>query len=95
MCITYLVHYPEDPCATNMLGVLLELCNLHKSAINVSQNSLKNVGDERDIVLSNLGRQLRKAGEYEKAIECFKGIRQIDFATQCDLALSMFLGENY
>lgn len=89
-----IVHYPEDACGTNMLGVLLELCNLNKSAVDVSKNALQCVTDETDIVRSNLGRQLRKIAEYKDAIEIYEGIKQTDFSTQCDLALTTFLGND-
>ena len=90
--LLFLVHYPEDASASNMLGILLELCNLLTSAEMASKNSLTYVTDEKDFVRANLGRQLRKMKKYHDSIEVFKEIKQTDFATQCDLALSLFLG---
>ncbi|XP_065220863.1 tetratricopeptide repeat protein 37 [Planococcus citri] len=91
----YTVHNPNDASASNMLGVLLELCNLPTSAVAASKNSLQCVADEKDIVRSNLGRQLRKIKKYQDSIEIYREIKQTDFATQCDLALSLFSAHQY
>lgn len=76
-----------------MLAVLLELCNLNRNAVLLSESSLQKVDARNaDVVCSNLGRQLRKTGEYEKAIDAFQRIKEIDFSAQCDFALTLFLG---
>lgn len=89
------VHHPDDISAANMLAVLLELCNLNRTAVSILENSLqKATCQESDILNSNLGRQLRKLGRYDKAIGCFKQIKEIDFTAQCEFALTLFLGKN-
>jgi len=88
------VHHPDDIPAANMLAILLELCNRNRTAVAVLENSIQRAnGEESDIISSNLGRQLRKLGRYDKAIECFKQIKQINFTAQCEFALTLFLGE--
>ncbi len=74
-----------------MLSILCELCQLNRNAVSASENSLKTAPDEySDVVRSNLGRQLRKLGEYQKAIDIYRQIKEIDFVVQCDLALNFY-----
>lgn len=55
---------------------------------------MKLVSDQHaDIVRFNLGRQLRKKGDYEEAAEIYQQVKEVDFSIQCDFALSLFLGK--
>lgn len=87
-------HNPNDPCAANTLSVLFEMCSLFHNATSASRNAMKLVSDQHaDIVRFNLGRQLRKKGDYEEAAEIYQQVKEVDFSIQCDFALSLFLGK--
>lgn len=87
-------HNPKDPCASNTLSVLFEMCGLFRNATAASRNAMKLVPDQHaDIVRFNFGRQLRKKGDYEDATEVYRQVKEVDFSIQCDFALSLFLGK--
>ncbi|KAL0279062.1 UNVERIFIED_CONTAM: hypothetical protein PYX00_000699 [Menopon gallinae] len=104
----YIDRFTDNPCAYNMLGLLLERQKLYNPSCKAFQNAVsllissprdKSQGDEQtdilDKALLNYGRSLTNVGKPEEAIEVLKQIRKANFVNQCALALAYFKAKKY
>ncbi|XP_012257142.2 tetratricopeptide repeat protein 37 isoform X1 [Athalia rosae] len=93
----YVEHVPDDPCALNAYGLLLERQKLYNPAGRVFSKALKLVtkDNERDALQVNLSRILIKLNNFDKAVELCQTIKNADFNSHCQLAISLFKAERY
>ena len=85
----YTERVTSDPCALNMLGILLERQNLLKTSKKMLTKALKlsSAKPEQNFILANLARVLYKSGDLDASIKCYKKVEP-DFQSLCGLALS-------
>lgn len=88
-------HVPDDPYALNAYGLLLEREKLYKPAVEVFTSALKLVrnDEERDSLRVNLSRVLLQLNVPDKAVEICQGVRNANFKSHCQLAVSLFKGD--
>nr|CAD7589451.1 unnamed protein product [Timema genevievae] len=96
----YTAEICDNPCAYNMLGLLLERQRLYRGAAEAFESALNLLQSEeqlsvRDKVLGNYGRVLVQLQRYDEAIESYQQVKQANFYTQCGLALAYFKAEKY
>ena len=92
----YVENHPNDCYARNAYGLLLERQRLYKSAAEQFAvavcNSTKN---EKDLVSINLARVLIRLKRYNEAIKICQGVANINYNSQCNLALALFKAQLY
>ncbi|XP_071441528.1 superkiller complex protein 3 [Hetaerina americana] len=98
MWYTGVVH--DNPCAFNMIGLLLERQGLYIEARKAFQKGvllLENAENAEllDIIRNNYARSLIYIGEYNEAINQYLAIKEPDYVTQCGLAHAYLKGERY
>nr|CAD7458188.1 unnamed protein product [Timema tahoe] len=96
----YTAEICDNPCAYNMLGLLLERQRLYRGAAEAFESALNLLQSEenlsvRDKVLGNYGRVLVQLQRYDEAIKSYQQVKQANFYTQCGLALAYFKAEKY
>ncbi|KAJ8681556.1 hypothetical protein QAD02_017348 [Eretmocerus hayati] len=93
----YTVHSPNDAYALNAYGLLLERQNLYKTAADKFSAALKNVQDpkQKDAISINVARLMLHLGRYEDAVKICLSIKEASFASQIQLALSLFKAEHF
>ncbi|XP_015592231.1 tetratricopeptide repeat protein 37 [Cephus cinctus] len=93
----YLEDVPDDLCALNAYGLLLERQKLYKPAAAEFLIALKsaNTDTQKDALRVNLSRIQLHLGKYDKAVELCCGVRNANFNSHCQLALSLFKAEKY
>ncbi|XP_063225938.1 superkiller complex protein 3 [Bacillus rossius redtenbacheri] len=90
----------DNPCAFNMLGLLLERQKLYGGAARAFEKALgllasKDEVSLQDQVLENHGRVLVQLQKYDEAIRSYQQIKQASFHSQCSLAVAFFKAEKY
>jgi len=87
----------RDACAWNMFGLLQERMGLLKPAEAAYRSALddrqETNPENRDLVVTNLGRVLIAEGRFPEAAEVLQKVRKATFASQCTLALALYKGE--
>ncbi|XP_046621256.1 tetratricopeptide repeat protein 37 isoform X3 [Neodiprion virginianus] len=93
----YLEHVPDDPCALNAHGLLLERQKLYNPAVRAFTLALKlaTKDNEKDSLRVNLSRSLVQLNKFDEAVQLCQGIKNADFNSHCQLALSLFKAERY
>ena len=90
----YNARIKDDPCALNILGILLEREGLLKSAKTAFETCLKflnSASKEQNVkVILNMGRICFKLKEFQQAITVFSSLSDDNFDGLCGLAISMF-----
>ena len=96
-CNSYSVHHPNNPQALNAYALLLERQNLFQPAIEKLCTALKYVKDDKhkDLLLLNLSRISLKLDKFKDSIEYCKNIKETNFKSNCQLALSLFKGKYF
>lgn len=81
----------QDPCALNMLGLLLETKGLLKSAKQVLMTASEGCeGQLRGLVLQNLGRVLFKLNDFQGSMQCYREVPEANFYSSVGLAIASF-----
>eukprot|EP00092_Neocalanus_flemingeri_P033930 GFUD01036895.1.p1 GENE.GFUD01036895.1~~GFUD01036895.1.p1 ORF type:complete len:1307 (+),score=422.74 GFUD01036895.1:54-3974(+) len=93
----YCGRQPGDAVALCQLGVLYEKMGLVRSGYRVMEmcNKLVDKEEEKDKVLTNLGRMLTKLGRCEEAIQHYQAISSTTFYSQVGLAMAHYTVGNY
>lgn len=104
----YTDRHPDNPCAYNMLGLLLErqkLLTKSRDVLDTCVQLLLSVssgeGDDDDVrqrldsVRCNYGRVLSQLDMNQSAVEQYKNIKKANFANQCGLADVYFRSRMY
>ncbi|XP_046485173.1 superkiller complex protein 3 isoform X3 [Neodiprion pinetum] len=93
----YLEHVPDDPYALNAHGLLLERQKLYNPAVRAFTLALKlaTKDNEKDSLRVNLSRSLVQLNKFDEAVQLCQGIKNADFNSHCQLALSLFKAERY
>ncbi|XP_058800397.1 tetratricopeptide repeat protein 37 [Phymastichus coffea] len=93
----YTAHVPTNSHALNSYGLLLERQKLYKSAAEMFSNALKYLEDDKhkDEISVNLARVMVQQEKYEDAVKICLGIKEANFASHCQLALSLFKAEHF
>ncbi|XP_023290658.1 tetratricopeptide repeat protein 37 [Orussus abietinus] len=93
----YIEHEPDNVCALNAQGLLLERQKLYRPASKAFSRALALVeeGDKKDAVLVNLARVLLQVGKYQEAVEHCRAVEKASFKSHCQLALSLFKAERF
>jgi predicted negative regulator of RcsB-dependent stress response len=90
-----LVHFPHDPYALNAYGLLLERQKLYNSSAKQFSEGLKYVTDPKlkDLLNINLARVMVQLQRFEESVKICLSIKDANFASHCQLALSLFKGK--
>ncbi|XP_046745121.1 tetratricopeptide repeat protein 37 isoform X2 [Diprion similis] len=93
----YLEHVPDDPCALNAYGLLLERQKLYNPAVKAFTLALKlaTKDNEKDSLRVNLSRSLVQLNKFDEAVQLCQSVKNADFNSHCQLALSLFRAERY
>ncbi|XP_017884078.1 tetratricopeptide repeat protein 37 [Ceratina calcarata] len=92
----YIEHHPDDRCARNAYGLLLERQRLHRSAAEQFAAAVCNSNKEaNDLVCVNLARVLIRLKKYNEAIKLCQAVTNATYNSQCHLALALFKAEKY
>ncbi|XP_076761595.1 superkiller complex protein 3 isoform X2 [Xylocopa sonorina] len=87
----YIEYHPNDCYAQNAYGLLLERQKLYKPAAEQFVAGLCNSNnDERDLISINLARVFTRLGKYEEAMKLCQAVTNINYNSECHLALALF-----
>lgn len=82
--------YPNNACAFNMHGLLLERLRLYRSSAEALDCALQvNSEENADQIRINYGRVLNQLDQTKKSVEIIKGIKNLSFESQCVLAVAL------
>ncbi|XP_076247155.1 superkiller complex protein 3 [Calliopsis andreniformis] len=92
----YIERHPTDNYARNAYGLLLERQKLYKSAAEQFAVAMSLChGDDKNLVCINLARVLIQLKKYNEAIKLCLTCKEINYNSQCHLALSLFKAAQY
>ncbi|CAL7935447.1 unnamed protein product [Xylocopa violacea] len=92
----YIEYHPNDCYAQNAYGLLLERQKLYKPAAEQFVAGLCNSNNnERDLVSINLARVFTRLGKYEEAMKLCQAVTNINYNSECHLALALFKADLY
>lgn len=92
----YIEQHPDDCCARNAYGLLLERQRLYRSAAEQFAAAVCNSNKEaNDLVCVNLARVLIRLKKYNEAIKLCQAVTNATYNSQCHLALALFKAEKY
>lgn len=85
---------PNDVCALNIAGLLLERQKMYRSSAEKFSQALESTQDneEKDLISINLARLCVQLGDYEKAIKLCADVNSPSFKSHCQLAIALFKG---
>ncbi|XP_030763307.1 tetratricopeptide repeat protein 37 [Sitophilus oryzae] len=87
----YIEKHPEDGCAWNLFGILLERMGLKYSARDAFEKAFRYSGKEdREKARINFGRLLYHTGNLPKSIEMFHDADEASFSSGSGLALALY-----
>ena len=88
----YTRRHPRDVAALCQLGVLAERQGLVRTAAEATEAALQQVteAEQRDKILTNLGRLLTKLGRCEAAVASFQAVSSPSLHTQAGLAMAQY-----
>lgn len=94
--VLYIIeNHPNDCYARNAYGLLLQRQKLYKSAAEQFAVAVCNsINNKKDLVCVNLAHVLIKLKKYNEAIKLCQTVQNINYNSQCHLALALFKG-NY